>query len=195
MDHLRAFMEAQAALLFFARHQAEHHAVNYRDFLVGAAGLMWNGPARGEYAIVVGANWMPHSGGAKVCAEVMAITRGLLRGYHELVGLAVVGMPQPDDESGVAPSTLHPRGGCWRMFREPGVRDAVPILTAVYAPDVPFPPPRQERLTIGELFATHKNGREEQPLRQEFIFGKDWTRLVWKFEHQTWADVFGQHRS
>jgi cytidine deaminase len=139
---LEIWWEFRFKLLRIASWQL-HRSVNYRRFHVGAAALVHNGM---EYAVTTGANWMPGHPGlskekswAKVCAETEAVLRARLRGYHRIVGIAVVGKPQPDDSSVVRQSTLHPCVECRQMLIDVGFCRHGRILTGYFVPGVPEP--------------------------------------------------------
>lgn len=166
--HLDTFSWFRRGLLW-AAYTARQHAVqlgekvNHRKFHVGAAALMWNGE---EYRVPVGANWMPVKGGPKICAEQAAVQNGRDYGYDFVVGLAVVGKPQPDDMSGLIPDTLHLCHGCRVWSIEQGFDFDMPIVTAYFVDGIPDRwEPREplllarEEYTLRELLILHRELR------------------------------------
>ena len=147
---------------------------NHRKTRVGAAVLASN---KHDYRVLVGANYMPLpnckvradirplsrdfapivAGGPKYCAESLAISRTMTRGYCRIIALAVVGQPQTDDFSGVRGPTLYP---CWSechpMFDALGLDPMMPIITAFYPEwSSDLEPKKVECHTLEELRTRH----------------------------------------
>lgn len=118
---------------------AAAQALSYRNFRVGCAVYAWKPWREGDdlanylgarWRVFTGANLKPDPDTQKFCAERSAINASRSAGYTKIIGFAVVGKPQPDDESGLTHSTLHPCGVCRRTLGAlPEVSGETRVLT------------------------------------------------------------------
>jgi cytidine deaminase len=134
-EHLDRFGAALEYLLIRAREIAQR-ADSYRGFKVGCAMYAFRRcPENLEllgsrWKIFCGYNTKPTKDSLKICAEHRALMSARQAGYTRIVGMAVVGDPQPDD-SGILHPTLHPCKMCIDMFRHaPEVKGRTAIVTA-----------------------------------------------------------------
>lgn len=112
-----------------ARQAAEHRAVSYRDFNVGAAVYAID-PVNRRYGFLYGANLTPYQGSPKRCAEMEATEKAEEHRYKKIQAIAVSG-PIQSHASGLISETLHPCDACQVMFRKhPLIYPDTLVLTA-----------------------------------------------------------------
>jgi len=134
-EHLDRFSRSLEYLLVRARDIAER-ADSYRGFKVGCAMYAFRRyPENREllgtrWKIFCGYNTKPTEDSLKICSEHRALADARQAGYTLIVGMALVGSPQPDD-AGILHPTLHPCQVCVNMFRKaPEVKGRTAIVTA-----------------------------------------------------------------
>ena len=128
------------------------HAQN-RDFLVGSALFALNSTA--DMDIFAGSNIMRRKNGPKICAECMAISRAIEKGYDLIDRVVVVGLPQTDPESGLLSDTLHPCPLCRHdMLEKNWLQPDTRIVTAHLLTNDIF-----EVHTFQELLDKHSQAR------------------------------------
>ncbi|PJA93518.1 MAG: hypothetical protein CO132_02710 [Candidatus Kerfeldbacteria bacterium CG_4_9_14_3_um_filter_45_8] len=142
--HTREFDQRLEELVEMAR-AAQRRAQSYRGFRVGAVALAFNGR---EYRAFAGINMKPLEDGPKICAEQVAVGGAIASGYGTVIGLVVIGEPQPNEERTL---TLHP---CWVC------RTLLPPLPAISRDTIVVTEQasngrHRERHTIGDLLKRH----------------------------------------
>lgn len=137
-EHQRRFWFIWKHLVDRAREAANKHAASWRDFRVGCAAFAWD-PKRhaladfGErWKVITAANMKPVEGEQNICCERLAIGTARNAEYERIIGLVVVGEPQPDHRSGLITPTLHPCYHCRTfMLAMPETnREPLTIITA-----------------------------------------------------------------
>jgi cytidine deaminase len=100
--------------------------------------LVAHDPAKSRIGTYFGGNIkrLPGPDPDKICAERVALRKARAAGYPLVIGLAVIGPYQPDQESSRESRTLHPCGECRREFAS------------------------ASEMTPDTLFATHRLGEE-----------------------------------
>jgi len=146
--HVHKYLKLKNTLINKAR-QIRLKGYQHRGFLVGCATLVFDGT---QYRIFTSANFMPIKGWTKVCAEQGALVAARNQGsYPLIVAIVVCGEPQPDEESGITSTTLHPCGNCRRFFRGfPEVKADTIICTVSVDEKGP-----QDECTFFELWQLH----------------------------------------
>lgn len=122
-DH-RLYGAENAILLLSAAERARNYAKSWRKFKVGAAGfaIYEGGGLPVQYRLIHGANFKPleNDGSINIHAEDILGYRALQArrpGQHvDIAAFAVVGDPQPDQQSGIVTDTLQPCGLCRDSF-------------------------------------------------------------------------------
>ncbi len=108
-DPYSLIFEWGPTLIKTARAIRAKRAVSYRGFKVGAANIAINAVEM-KAASFVGANYTPHQGAPKRCAEMQAWRHALRADYISPIGLFVAGSTDPKEVEGVtglATPTLH----------------------------------------------------------------------------------------
>lgn len=113
------WMQAREALLYQAQ-KAAKQSRSYRPFPVGCMVMAYKRTHdwTQRWGYFRGANIKVSKQSPKICAEAIAIGAALQQGYERIVGMAIVGQPQPDNGSGIESATLHPCEACRALFRE-----------------------------------------------------------------------------
>ncbi|PJE75745.1 hypothetical protein COV04_03215 [Candidatus Uhrbacteria bacterium CG10_big_fil_rev_8_21_14_0_10_48_11] len=110
-----------------------------------------------RWTTFVGANLKTAENIRPVCAEQGAVSAARMAGYTRILGLAVVGIPQADHDSGLTHRTLPPCGVCRRTLSAfPEMRSDTRILTAGIDGDIIH----TEECNFNELVQLHAE-REE----------------------------------
>jgi cytidine deaminase len=176
-EHFRRWSESRMALVQGA-YEAMERAVSWRNFNVGCAVYAWRPYIEADgwllaedpadylgvrWKAFIGANVKPGENIRTTCAEQVAAFAAHMAGYTRIIGMVIVGTPQPDDESGLMRHTLHPCATCRRVLAAlPEVRGDTRILTGGLAHD-----DEGERIDLEEfsfeeilkLHSTERNGR------------------------------------
>lgn len=113
---------------------AREQAISYRDFKVGCAVLAHNPEAPEEkcLAMFLGANIKATKESRPICAEQVAVQAARCSGYPDIIGIVVVGVPQPqeDPHSHVDFLALDPCKECVTTFKHtPGVKLDTYVVT------------------------------------------------------------------
>jgi len=113
---------------------AREQAISYRDFKVGCAVLARNpeAPEEERYYVFLGANMKVTKESRPICAEQVAVQAARCAGYTDIIGIVVVGAPQPqeDPDSGVDFLALDPCVECATTFRHtPGIEEDTYFVT------------------------------------------------------------------
>ena len=110
-EHYDLCLRVVDYMLAEAKEAANRAAMSYRHFHVGCAAFAFNqeAPLGEQWKIFFGANVKAENKpGIKQCAEVQAIQAARIAGYNLIIGVALYGPLQPDDDSGVKSNALHP---------------------------------------------------------------------------------------
>ena len=113
-QHMRAFGRVKTDLIRTARSVAER-GYSYRGFKVGCAMLVWRPKGIGlteRYRVFKAANAKPLKDSRKFCAEMTLACYARSNGYTRIIAIAIAGLPQSDDGSGIMSGTLHPCEDC-----------------------------------------------------------------------------------
>jgi cytidine deaminase len=115
LSQVAAFEEQISDLLHLARTTARN-AQSYRDFRVGCAVYAYS-LTQGTCAVFLGANQKPEPGPTwKMCAEKEAATKAINKGFNRIIGMAIAGDVQADEETGIESEILPPCGECRRSL-------------------------------------------------------------------------------
>ncbi len=145
--HLSSFHQIQEYMIDQARLKS-NLGLSYRNFLVGGAAFAFNRYApRGEqWKIFYGANAKVNPQAPKECGERNAVNAARCVGYTDIIGIVVVGVPQPN-EAGITHPTLRPCHICMETFSLlPEIKEWTEIVTAHLEEDG-----IRERFTFTEL--------------------------------------------
>ncbi len=117
-EQLRRFDEVKEYLIEAAM-QAMAKAISHRHYKVGCA--VWAFKTDTEYIeerwrVFKGANFKAQSDWPTVCAELVTAYAARCAGYDKIIGMAIAGEPQADDETNVLADTLRPCGKCRRAL-------------------------------------------------------------------------------
>ncbi|MDO8529526.1 MAG: cytidine deaminase [bacterium] len=133
-DHLHLWVQSRLFLADEARKAALNAALSYRNFTVGCALYAFKPDAyyyNDVHKVFRGVNMKIGKNSHKICAEQVAIGAARAEGYRFIIGMAVAGKPQPDDESFLAPDTLHSCSDCRELFKKlPELSGDSRIITA-----------------------------------------------------------------
>lgn len=113
-QHLDAYGRVKGDLIRSSRQVAER-GFSYRGFKVGCAVFVWRPKGVGlteRYRVFKAANAKPLKTGQKFCGEMTAVCYARSNGFERVIAIAVAGLPQADDGSGIEPQTLHPCEVC-----------------------------------------------------------------------------------
>jgi cytidine deaminase len=166
-EHFNRFWQLREHLVIRAREAAAKYALSWRNFIVGCAVFAYDSK-RTEYwqfgtrwKIFTGCNFKPFEDGHNVCAEQIAIGAAVNEGYERIIGMALVGEPQPDGETGLKGKTLYPCKNCRAFFQAlPQVRSDTIIISATRDEREPI-----EVYTVEDLLKLHdgpKTGESQQ---------------------------------
>jgi cytidine deaminase len=134
---------------------ASARSVSYRPFPVGCMVMAYKEThdPQARWGYFRGANIKAAKETPKICAEMTAIMGAMQQGYTRIVGMVIVGQPQPDQGSGKLSETLHPCESCRAAFKVlPVVTPCTHVLMARPLPEDRF---TCEEMTVAELEGVH----------------------------------------
>lgn len=103
-----------------AHESAEIRAASWRNFRVGCALLAFKTSsaysAAERWMVFAGSNIKITKESRTICAEQIAVSAAREAGYDRIIGMIIVGNPQPEEGSLKEYPTLHPCKECRRMF-------------------------------------------------------------------------------
>lgn len=111
-------------LLAARARRARQRAISWRNFRVGCAVLAYS--AEGRWKVFTGFN-VKRAGDSrdgKVCAEVIAIYAAMKAGYDRIIGMVIVGKPEPESLP-----TLRPCRECRLVFKALRMRPETLVVT------------------------------------------------------------------
>lgn len=148
------WQSAREAILWQAV-AASKRSVSYRPFPVGCMVMAYKEThdPQARWGYFRGANIKAAKETPKICAEMVAIGSAMQQGYTRIIGMAIVGQPQPDQGSGKLSKTLHPCESCRAAFKVlPVVTPCTHVLMARPLPDERFD---CEEMTVEALEQVH----------------------------------------
>lgn len=121
-DPVWQYVQLAPNLAYHARRWADHRAVSYRNFNVGAAAMVLrHDDHSARVGILAGANYKPDPDTQKVCAEMAVLELAESLRYEQVIGFVVAGTSDRQQIEAVtmrdAP-TLHPCEACRSLFSE-----------------------------------------------------------------------------
>jgi len=133
-------------------------ARSYRGFRVGCALFAYNPHAyyyNDVHKVFRGVNIKLGPNSHKVCAEQAAINAAISEGYILIIAMAIAGIPQVDDHSGINSDTLHSCVNCREFFGKlPEIKPDTLIRTAhLRKGDI------YEEFTIRDLLRLHNSSQ------------------------------------
>lgn len=156
-DHEITAYQQLPTFLERARRAAEQHAVSYRDFKVGASAYAID-TTHDTVGFFFGANYKPHEGAPKYCAEMQVLDKAREAGFDKVIAMATFGPSDYGDVNELASPTLHPCADCRALFdKDPLIHNTTLFATSNEKGDI-------EMMLAEDLQALHEDKRPANPL-------------------------------
>jgi cytidine deaminase len=158
-ENERKFRQATYALYWQAE-RARKLGISWRNFCVGCCVYAFK-----QDVVIFGDHWRAFYGmntkvaenSRNVCAEPVTLGAAYGTGYEEIIGMVIVGQPQPD-ERGETPLTLRPCTHCRTLMKAHPLITPQTIIVTAHPPPFEFDHMDQvthETHTFGELLALY----------------------------------------
>lgn len=147
-DNQALFLQIAEYFIEQSVRAANNHAVSYRDFNVGSMLFAVDEPTF-RTGTFYGANYKPYPQAPKICAERIAISKAIGRGFSHIAGIVVSGPGHTGEPAEPASELLLPCSDCRAVFEyEPAISEET-LLVATNDDGT-----KSRLLTVGELAAS-----------------------------------------